>query len=191
MPWNKEKQQYRQALLQDRKPSPCENAICQFIKRQVNRGHFRTKHVALFFPLPYEVDLRALIPFFLSQSCCISFPCCSRYTKQLSFHPYQRQTLWRLDTMGIPFPLTPPAPSPPSVLFVPALGMDKKGHRIGYGKGYYDATLRALRRKGNNPLTVGVTTKILKNIPSYFQDIPLNWGVTKTGGFKTHTSQRL
>ena len=45
-----------------------------------------------------------------------------------------------------------PAPSCPSVtpniVIVPLLAFDKHGHRLGYGQGYYDRTLSALRAKG-------------------------------------------
>ena len=42
----------------------------------------------------------------------------------------------------------PPAGTPeaaPDVVFVPLLAFDRRGARLGYGGGYYDATLRALR----------------------------------------------
>ena len=33
----------------------------------------------------------------------------------------------------------------PEVILVPLLGFDRHGHRLGYGKGYYDHTLAAHR----------------------------------------------
>ncbi len=44
----------------------------------------------------------------------------------------------------------PPAGLPavdPDVILVPLLGVDRRGHRIGYGGGYYDRTLAALRQR--------------------------------------------
>ena len=35
----------------------------------------------------------------------------------------------------------------PDVLIVPLLAFDRRGHRIGYGAGYYDMTIAALRAK--------------------------------------------
>ncbi|MEA2948717.1 MAG: 5-formyltetrahydrofolate cyclo-ligase, partial [Alphaproteobacteria bacterium] len=33
----------------------------------------------------------------------------------------------------------------PDILIVPLLAFDRRGHRIGYGAGYYDMTITALR----------------------------------------------
>jgi len=42
----------------------------------------------------------------------------------------------------------PPTEAPevaPDILLVPLLAFDRTGHRIGYGAGYYDLTIAALR----------------------------------------------
>ncbi|MEK9645455.1 MAG: 5-formyltetrahydrofolate cyclo-ligase [Alphaproteobacteria bacterium] len=43
----------------------------------------------------------------------------------------------------------------PDILAVPLLAFDARGHRLGYGGGYYDRTLRSLRAVGD-VLAVGV-----------------------------------
>ena len=46
---------------------------------------------------------------------------------------------------GIREPM-PDAPAvDPDILIVPLLAFDRRGHRLGYGAGYYDMTLTALR----------------------------------------------
>jgi 5-formyltetrahydrofolate cyclo-ligase len=48
---------------------------------------------------------------------------------------------------GIREPM-PDAPAvDPDILIVPLLAFDRRGHRLGYGAGYYDMTLTALRAK--------------------------------------------
>ena len=39
----------------------------------------------------------------------------------------------------------------PDILLVPLLAFDRRGHRIGYGAGYYDMTIAALRRCKASP----------------------------------------
>ena len=40
----------------------------------------------------------------------------------------------------------------PDLLLVPLLGFTASGHRIGYGKGYYDRLMQGLRESGTAPL---------------------------------------
>ena len=48
-------------------------------------------------------------------------------------------------TLGTSEPMPGAAVVVPTLLFVPLAGFDARGGRIGYGAGYYDATLAALR----------------------------------------------
>ena len=44
----------------------------------------------------------------------------------------------------------------PDLIFVPCLGFDINGFRLGYGGGYYDKTISYLKNKGHKFLTVGL-----------------------------------
>ena len=79
----------------------------------------------------------------------------------------------------------PRASSPsvtPSVVIVPLLAFDAQGHRLGYGKGYYDRTLRALRARGR-VLAVGLAyaAQRVASLPSENVDERLDWVITETG----------
>jgi 5-formyltetrahydrofolate cyclo-ligase len=60
---------------------------------------------------------------------------------------------WKLDEpldrgqWGIREPKADAAEVEPDILLVPLLAFDRAGHRIGYGAGYYDLTIAALRER--------------------------------------------
>jgi 5-formyltetrahydrofolate cyclo-ligase len=56
---------------------------------------------------------------------------------------------------GIREPKPQAAEVEPDILIVPLLAFDRRGHRIGYGAGYYDMTIAALRAK-KRILAVGI-----------------------------------
>jgi len=70
------------------------------------------------------------------------------------------------------------APVVPSALVVPLVGFDGEGFRLGYGAGYYDATLAALMPR---PFTVGVGFEfsLLETIFPQPHDAPLDVIVTE------------
>jgi len=56
-------------------------------------------------------------------------------------------TRWIDNAWGIPEPADGPEADPlaPDIVFVPLLAFDAAGHRVGYGKGYYDRFLAQCR----------------------------------------------
>ena len=59
------------------------------------------------------------------------------------------QTLLKENDYGIPEPLSGIKinPSEIDVVFLPLLVFDRQGHRVGYGKGYYDRFLAECRKE--------------------------------------------
>ncbi len=89
------------------------------------------------------------------------------------------QTLLKNNRWGIPEPLSGITINPKQieVVFVPLLVFDQQGHRVGYGKGYYD---RFLDQCSESTLKVGLTffdpvTKI-EDIETH--DISLDFALT-------------
>ena len=75
----------------------------------------------------------------------------------------------------------------PDFLIVPLLGFDRAGRRIGYGGGYYDRTISALREKG--PVTaVGVAfaAQEVPRVPHHQWDEVLDWIVTEDEVIPVH-----
>jgi len=68
----------------------------------------------------------------------------------------------------------------PDVLIVPLVAFDRQGHRLGYGGGYYDRTLSALR-KASDVIAVGYAYagQEMDKLPQDPFDQGLDWLVTE------------
>lgn len=66
------------------------------------------------------------------------------------------------------------------LIFMPLTGLDRRGHRLGMGGGYYDRTLAGLPGK---PLRVGLAhdCQVVEQVPSEAWDIRLHAAVTPSG----------
>lgn len=72
----------------------------------------------------------------------------------------------------------------PLIMFVPGLAFDAEGFRVGYGLGYYDRTISALRQ-GPGVLAIGIAyaAQLIEAVPHEDHDQPLDLIVTENGIF--------
>lgn len=81
--------------------------------------------------------------------------------------------------------LEPEAKAPllrPATLLVPLLAFDAKGWRLGYGGGYYDRTLRAMRAKGHvRAIGLAYAAQERASVPHDEKDERLDLIVTEQG----------
>jgi 5-formyltetrahydrofolate cyclo-ligase len=90
--------------------------------------------------------------------------CLPRITgaRQLSFVEWRSGADLEANRYGIPEPVCTEsdliAPADIDIVLLPLLGFDRRGSRIGYGGGYYDASFEFLRDRdeATNPLLVGI-----------------------------------
>lgn len=80
----------------------------------------------------------------------------------------------------------PPASEPhvmPDIVIVPLLGFDASGHRLGYGAGYYDRTIRALHQSTKNIQIIGAAfaAQQIDSIPADAHDEKLDAVATEKG----------
>ena len=71
----------------------------------------------------------------------------------------------------------------PVALIVPLLAFDRQGYRLGYGGGYYDRTLKALRAEAPDIVAIGFaySGQEVAAVPKEEFDQPLNLVVTDLG----------
>ncbi|MCC7382654.1 MAG: 5-formyltetrahydrofolate cyclo-ligase [Deltaproteobacteria bacterium] len=81
------------------------------------------------------------------------------------------------------FGLSEPAPAArPTALaaidlvVVPALAFDRRGHRLGYGKGYYDRALASIRQASRDVVALGFgfASQVVDRLPTGPSDQPLD-----------------
>jgi 5-formyltetrahydrofolate cyclo-ligase len=86
----------------------------------------------------------------------------------------------------------PPPEAPevdPDILLVPLAAFDRRGHRIGYGAGYYDYTFTHLR-KAKHVIGAGLAFAVqeTKAIPALSHDVPLDFVLTERKTFDFRSS---
>ena len=68
----------------------------------------------------------------------------------------------------------------PDILLVPLLAFDRSGHRIGYGAGYYDMTITALRaRKSVAAVGIAFAAQEIAEVPTTPRDARLDLVLTE------------
>lgn len=127
-----------------------------------------------------EIDTDYILPILHSQDKEICVPKVAP-NNELQHFLLTDNSLLKANKWGIPEPqngLEVP-PNMIEVVFVPLLAFDKAGHRVGYGKGFYD---RFLSKCNPNTIKVGLSlfeaTELL--IPAETSDIPLTYCVSPT-----------
>lgn len=138
------------------------------------------KPVGFYWPMKGEVDLRPFIRKLLSCGIVPALPVIIGANQALEFWLWEpRKKLCSRGLWSIPAPAERNLVYP-FFLFVPLLGFDDSGYRLGHGGGYYDLTLASLRPQ---PLTIGVGYEFGR-LPTIFpqaHDIPMDGIVTESG----------
>jgi 5-formyltetrahydrofolate cyclo-ligase len=86
----------------------------------------------------------------------------------------------------IPYPASGD-PVVPEVALVPMNGFDEGGYRLGYGGGFFDRTLAALRStQSKRTIAIGVTYELARmpTIDPQSYDIPMDYVVTELGVYE-------
>ncbi|MGY2048699.1 5-formyltetrahydrofolate cyclo-ligase [Methylobacterium sp. JK268] len=140
----------------------------------------RAPLVAAYWPIRSEVDVRPLIQALRARGQAVALP---QVTPEgLLF----RQVAPGEALAAGGFGLSEPGPDAPVVrpraLLVPLAAFDRRGHRIGYGKGYYDRALASLDTEGR-VLAIGVAfaAQEVAAVPDSPHDRRLDRVVTEAG----------
>ena len=101
--------------------------------------------VSGFWPMGDELDIRPLLTALDLMGCVCALPVCVRRATPLVFRRWRPGDGLIKARFGTSEPAPDAGDVTPSFMLVPLLAFDRAGYRLGYGEGFYDATLAALR----------------------------------------------
>lgn len=135
--------------------------------------------IAFCAPFRGEVDCRPAIERLLAAGWRAAMPVVVAPAQPMIFRAWSPASPMTVDPHGIPIPDNDTAVVP-EVILLPLLAFDATGYRLGYGGGYFDRTLAALRP---HPLAVGVGFAFseVASIHPAHHDVPLDAVVTECG----------
>lgn len=133
-----------------------------------------------YWPMDEEFNVVPMLEFFHAEGWTCGLPCVMGAGKPLVFRRWQKGDALRPAGFGT---VEPEAESPevdPALLLVPLLAFDAAGYRLGYGGGFYDRTLEALRaRRAVMAVGVAFDGQAAEDVPHGQRDQRLDWVVTE------------
>jgi 5-formyltetrahydrofolate cyclo-ligase len=142
--------------------------------------------VAFCWPYRNEYDARYLARRLRAQGARTALPVVVASGQPLIFRLWKPGDVLAKGVYDIPYPAAGDAVVPDAAL-VPMNGFDAGGYRLGYGGGFFDRTLAALRADGSSrPLAIGVTYELarMETIHPQPHDIPMDYVVTERGVYR-------
>jgi 5-formyltetrahydrofolate cyclo-ligase len=180
MAWRRER---RAALIAAREamPEPARRALVAAIGGLLEQAFALPVGAVIAFCWPYrgEVDVRFAVRRLREAGAHAALPVVAAKATPLQFRRWWPGVAMTSGPLGIPSPRDTELVTPDAA-FVPVVGFDPCGFRLGYGGGYFDRTLASLSRK---PVTVGVGFEAarLPTIHPQPHDIAMDFIVTEAG----------
>jgi len=103
--------------------------------------------ISAFHPIREEPDVLALLATLAEDGFATALPVAVGRGRHLTFRLWRPGEPTIVGGMGIPEPPDSAPAVEPDLLFVPLACFDRRGHRIGYGAGYFDRSLERLRSR--------------------------------------------
>lgn len=137
-----------------------------------------------YWPMRDELDVRPSMLRLTAAGWRLALPVVVGRERPLAFRAWTPGDALRPAAFGQSEPDTDRPAVVPDLLLVPLLAFDSDGWRLGYGGGFYDRTLAALRGQGT-PVAVGVAFagQAVAAVPHGPLDQRLDWVVTEDGAF--------
>lgn len=181
-----EKNSIRKLLLAKRRrisDSEClaaSSKVCQTILTKIP---LTNKKIALYSSINQEINLTNVMEYAIKQQSTCYLPSINANKTTMEFSLYSSVQDLTTNKYGVKEPtsqtIIPPAEL--DIIFMPLVGFDLSGNRIGMGAGYYDRALQTISaQKDTIPTLIGVAYEFQKvtQLPIDDHDVPLHMVIT-------------
>ena len=155
------------------------NLIIKLIKK-----HFFKKKIIIagYYPSNYEVDILNFLKKASKRKFKIVLPVVSSSNK-MSFKSWIFKEPLYVSKFGILEPKNSNREIIPDLIMVPIVAFDHRLNRIGYGKGYYDRSLKKISKNKKKTISLGIAYSFQKctKIPVNKHDFKLDYIFTERG----------
>lgn len=156
-------------------------AIADLVDHQLLAGLPPGAVIGVFSSKGAEIDTAPIVARAAARGLRLAYPRVDKPHRELAFHRAEAA-----DLVAGGFGLREPPPGAPRVrpdelamIFVPGLAFDRAGHRLGWGKGYYDATLSTARSVP--AIGLAFSCQLLASVPQTPSDVTVHLVVTEDG----------
>ena len=187
---NQEKSELRRRLRRARaqlsgdERAAAEREIGRLLKRRIKRGG----RIGVYWPMGSELRLDGFVRAAQKRGAKLYLPYIEPRSRRMWFTPYPADGVKQEHKRGKAKLHVPQFAGRKirvhglSILFVPIVGMDREGYRLGQAGGYYDATLAAMKyRLQAKTIGVGFACQLVDRLPHEAHDIPLDGFVSERG----------
>ena len=148
------------------------------------RKHFHRKRITIagYYPSNYEVNILKFLENASKKKFSIALPVIKSSTSMCFKMWIYKEPLY-VSKFGILEPKNSGVEIVPDLILVPLVAYDDRLYRIGYGKGYYDRSLRKISKIKNYAISLGVAYSFqkCKKIPVNKYDFKLDYIITEKG----------
>ena len=153
------------------------------------RKHFHSKKITIggYYPSNYEVNILKFLENASKKKFRITLPVIKSSNK-MSFQSWVFKEPLYVNQFGILEPKNSKRKIIPDLIMVPLVAFDNCLNRIGYGKGYYDRSLRKISKIKKNAISLGIAYSFqkCKKIPVNNHDFKLDYIFTEKGIIKSN-----
>ena len=155
-----------------------------FLIFKLIKKHFKNKKIIIggYYPSYYEVNILKFLKEALRKNFKIALPII-RSSTLMSFKSWIINEPLNVSKFGILEPKNIGKEFVPDLILVPLVAFDSQLNRIGYGKGYYDRSLKKIKKLKKNAICIGMAHSFqkCKSIPVNKHDFKLDYIFTERG----------